>query len=134
MKNRRGFTLIELVVILGILSIVLSLLFPPVISSFKHFGVQNERTNTISDARTAMDYLTRQIRKSDEIEVSNNTITMDSVVYRLENRTLLRNDAAVIKGIDDLKINKSGSKIDIEIVIKDSSHNDYKLSSSIFIR
>lgn len=129
MKNKRGVTLIELVVVLGLTGIVLSLIFPPVILSYNYFDMQNERISSISDSRAVMNYLTTQIRKSNDIEVGTNTIKLDSGVYKIENKTLYKDGLEVFRGIDNLKMDKVGKKIDIEIVFK-----DYKLKSSIYLR
>lgn len=134
MNNRKGLTLIELIVALGLTVIVLLMIFPPIILSHNTFGIQNEKVNTISNARYAMDYLTRQIRKSEEIEVIEDAIIIDSIVYKLENRTIFKDDTALIHGIDDLKIRKIGRTLNIEIVIKDSGSEDYKLRTNINMR
>lgn len=134
MKSVRGFTLIELVIVLGLIGIVLSMIFSPIIFSYKNFNIENERINIISDARTTMDYLTRQIRKSNEVDIINNNMIIDSSTYKLQDRTLFKDDKKVIEGIDELNITKVDKTINIEIIIKDSSGKDYRLSSIINIR
>lgn len=134
MKSVRGFTLIELVIVLGLIGIVLSMIFSPIIFSYKNFNIQNQRINIISDARTTMDYLTRQIRKSNEVDIINNNMIIDSSTYKLQDRTLFKDDKKVIEGIDELNITKVDETINIEIIIKDSSGKDYRLSSIINIR
>lgn len=134
MKNKRGFTLIELVIVLALLGIVLSMIFSPIIFSFKNFDIQNEKANIISDARATMDYLTRAIRKADTVEVVDGNLSMDSKMYKLEDRILFKEAKKVMEGIDELNINKVDKTINIEIVIKNSKGENYKLSSIINIR
>ncbi len=134
MKNKRGFTLIELVIVLALLGIVLSMIFSPIIFSFKNFDIQNEKANIISDARATMDYLTRAIRKADTVEVVDGNLSMDSKMYKLEDRVLFKEAKKVMEGIDELNINKVDKTINIEIVIKNSKGENYKLSSIINIR
>lgn len=134
MKNKRGFTLIELVIVLALLGIVLSMIFSPIIFSFKNFDIQNEKANIISDARATMDYLTRAIRKADTVEVVDGNLSMDSKMYKLEERILFKEAKKVMEGIDELNINKVDKTINIEIVIKNSKGENYKLSSIINIR
>jgi prepilin-type N-terminal cleavage/methylation domain-containing protein len=133
-KNKRGFTLIELVIVLALLGIVLSMIFSPIIFSFKNFDIQNEKANIISDARATMDYLTRAIRKADTVEVVDGNLSMDSKMYKLEDRILFKEAKKVMEGIDELNINKVDKTINIEIVIKNSKGENYKLSSIINIR
>jgi len=133
-KNKRGFTLIELVIVLALLGIVLSMIYSPIIFSFKNFDIQNEKANIISDARATMDYLTRAIRKADTVEVVDGNLSMDSKMYKLEDRVLFKEAKKVMEGIDELNINKVDKTINIEIVIKNSKGENYKLSSIINIR
>jgi len=133
-KNKRGFTLIELVIVLALLGIVLSMIFSLIIFSFKNFDIQNEKANIISDARATMDYLTRAIRKADTVEVVDGNLSMDSKMYKLEDRILFKEAKKVMEGIDELNINKVDKTINIEIVIKNSKGENYKLSSIINIR
>lgn len=134
MKNNKGFTLIELMIVTGLIITVASIVFSPITFSIKSFGNQNEKTNIISDLRRTMDYLTREIRKANEIEVIDNEIKIDLVVYNLENGNLVKDGNVVIEDIDELNINKLGSKIEIKIVIKDSKGENHSLSSTINIR
>lgn len=134
MKNKEGFTLIELVIVLALIGIVLSMIFSPIIFSFKNFDTQNEKSNTISNARATMDYLTRAIRKADTVEVVDGNLSIDSKMYKLEDRILFKEAKKVMEGIDELNINKVDKTINIEIVIKNSKGENYKLSSIINIR
>lgn len=134
MENKKGFTLIELIIVVALIGVVLSTIFTPITFSLKNFNIQNEKSNTISNARTTMNFLTRQIKKSNEIDVVNNTIIMDSNIYKLKDRTLFRDDKLVIEGIDELIIDKVDKTISIEIAVKDSQGKDYRLSSITNIR
>lgn len=137
MKDNRGVALVELLVVLGLIGIVLSLILLPIIFSYNSFEIQDERANIVSDARETMDYLTRQIRKTNHVEVvDDNTIIMDSIVYKLDNGIIYKGDTEVIKGIDELliKTDENGRTISIEIAIKDSKGQYYRLSSNTNIR
>lgn len=134
MKNERGITLIELVIVLALLGVVVSMMVSPIVFTYNNFNNQNERTNIISNARETMDYLTREIRKSNAVDIVGNEIIINSSVYRLEDRVLYKDDKKIIEGIDELNINKTDNAINIEIVIKDSGGKDHILSSTINIR
>lgn len=134
MKNERGITLIELVIVLALLGVVVSMMVSPIVFTYNNFNNQNERTNIISNARETMDYLTREIRKSNAVDIVDNKIIINASVYRLEDRILYKDDKKIIEGIDELNINKTDNAINIEIVIKDSGGKDHILSSTINIR
>ena len=133
-KSKKGFTLIELVITIAILGIVLPMIFSPIIFSFTNFQTQNEKTKITSDARAAMDYLTREIRKSNHVTVTGNIIETDRGIYKIEGRNLMQGDKIIREGIDELITNKTGQTIEIEIVIKDSKDNGHNLSSIIHVR
>ncbi len=137
MKDKRGFTLIELVIVLALLGIILSLIFTPITFAFKNFGTQNEKTNIISTARYTMDYLTREIRKSGSVEIDGDDIKIGTVTYKLQNRILYKDDSDLIEGIDELNIDyvdNDEDRISIEIIIRDSANKEHKISSIINIR
>lgn len=136
MKNRKGFTLIELVITLAILGIVVPIIFSPIIFSLNNFNSQNEKAEIISDAQAAMDYLTREIRKSKTVDVVGNTIETDRGTYKLENRKLMQG-SKVISGkldIEALTITKNAQEITMVIKIKDSKGENEEFSSTIYVR
>ena len=146
MGNNRGITLIELIIVIALIGIVLSIVFSPITFSFRNFNAQNEKTAITSRARAAMDYLTREIRKSDIVEINDNVITVNlddnENKYKLENKILFKNDKKIIDGIDGLNISPDidpdidpdNITINIKITIKDSKGKDHTLSSDINIR
>lgn len=139
MKNKRAFTLIELILVIALIGIVLSMIFSPIIFSFKNFNNQSEKANVISDARATMDFLTREIRKADPetVDVDDGSLKIGSEHYELEDKILYKrekknekkNEKKVIEGIDNISIKIDADKITIEITIE-----DYELSSEIYLR
>lgn len=139
MKNKEGFTLIELILVLALMGIVLSILFLPIISSFKNFNSQNEKANIISDSRSLMDYLTREIRKADPetVKIDDGSLKIDKKgslmiglkSYELESGILSKDGVKVREGINDIIIQRVAEKIIMKITIE-----DYELSSEINLR
>ncbi len=135
MKSNKGFTLIELVIILGLLGIVLPLIFSPVVFSMENIEIQSEKANITSTLRAAMDHLTRQIRGADAVEVTDgNTITIDSRVYKIESGNLTEDGTVVIAGVDRLFVSKAGKEISIEVAITDGKGKEHSLNSTINMR
>ena len=71
MKNNKGLTLIELVIVLALIGILSSLLFFPILFSFENFDKQSNTVNEISTARATMELLSKEIRKSNLVSVDN---------------------------------------------------------------
>ncbi|MGI6731033.1 MAG: PilW family protein [Anaerovoracaceae bacterium] len=139
--NNKGFTLIEVIVSMILVGIVVSVIFMPINFSFLNHGSLHEKAYIMSDTRYAMDYLTRQIRQSSQVEVTGNKIRTDSGVYGQEEGSLVKYNhkdddrgEIVAEGIDQLTINKEGNEIIITIGAKDSKGKAYGLSSTIIIR
>lgn len=121
--------MVELLVVIALAAAVASIVFVPITFSFKNFALQNKTTSTISDARSAMTYLTSQIRKAENVAVSGNTITADGNVYKIENSALYKNGAPVLNGVDSLACTKLNDAVYIIITA-----GDFSLTSTINLR
>ena len=145
MKDEKGFTLVELIVVFGLLGIVLSVIFSPVTFSFKNFGMQKEQSNMVSSARKIMDFITREIRQSDNVEKFPDYYLIDGSAYKFvpEEKALykgkIENDEftkerKIIEGISHFSIEIEENKVEIKIVIEDKKGEEHELSSFIYIR
>mgnify|MGYP000874519452 CR=1 FL=1 len=134
MKKNRGFSLIELVMVVALIGIFIAVIFSPIGFSLRNFKAQNEKANIISDRRALMDYLTREIRRSEVVDIIDDTLIIDSRVYRIEEGIFLKDDERIMDGIDGWIIDRIGETINIEIKSIDSKGKEYSISSSINIR
>lgn len=146
MKTNKGFTLIELTIVIALVGIIVTLLFMPMTFSLKTFQSQNEKANLIADERLLMDYLTREIRKATSVSVDENEdedgdkgiLILDGHEYKFENGRLFKDDEEIAEGIEELSfeeiIEGEIKEIRIEIEMKDSRGKPHKLSSTITIR
>ena len=134
MNNKKGLTLIELVIVLALIGILSSLLFFPILFSFDNFEKQSNTVNEISTARSTMELLTKEIRKSDKIEVEGNALVLDTVVYKLDDKALKKNGQLLFGGIEQLNFTKSGETVTIQVIIKKANGQDYELSSIVNLR
>ena len=100
MNNKKGLTLIELVIVLALIGILSSLLFFPILFSFDNFEKQSNTVNEISIARSTMELLTKEIRKSDKIEVEGNALVLDTVVYKLDDKALKKMDSCYLVALN----------------------------------
>lgn len=136
-KNNKGITLVELIVALAIFSIIISLTFSMLLSGNRTFNMQIDDVEDFSSVRNGMDYITREIRKADKVDVLlnnilklNETDDYDGDIYKLHNNSITKNGSIVISNINEFNIKRDNSKIDIEIKGKENP----PLSSTIYIR
>lgn len=135
-KNKKGVTLIELLIVLSILSIIISLAFSVIFVGTKNFSVQTANVNNQSNVRYALNIISRDIRKAESVTVSEHTITIDdSFEYKLENNELLKGEQILATDVETFHITKVGNKITIEInSLPNSVGQSVSLSSTIYIR
>ena len=134
MKNRKGFTLIELLLSLSLFLIILSLIFSIYAFGTSSYHKQNEEVKHTTNLRIAMGYLTREIRKSEYVNVSDNILTLDSGVYKLKDNLIVKDGKTIMSGIDGLIITQTDSKVEIKIIINKKKTGKYERSSTIYIR
>lgn len=78
--SRRGFTLIEVVVTVGLLGIVLALLLVPVMSSLGYFRSATARANAQSAARIALDSVARELTEAMYVQLDMYDSSMIAVI------------------------------------------------------
>ena len=69
LKSRKGFTLIELIVVLGLLSLVLLVAFSILIFSNRTFRGANNQHNLQTDVRFALEAMTNDMRYATTLEI-----------------------------------------------------------------
>ena len=135
LSYKKGFTLIELVIVLGLLVTVITFVFSPVIFSYQNFTQQNQHTQRINKARETMDFMSREIRKSDFVEViSNHKLHVDENIYEFNANALYKNNIKIIDQINDMTMSQENQKIQVQLTIKDAQGKEHTLSSVIILR
>jgi prepilin-type N-terminal cleavage/methylation domain-containing protein len=136
--NARGVTLIELILATALVSVILGVAF-----MFYYFGTvsfENESTsaNNQQNLRLVMNEITREIRNTtDEITVdqANSTITIGTVVYKLENNAIVKNDHVLMGNVGKFDVSRNGNNISIEIESRaNRSGNTDSLKTTIALR
>jgi prepilin-type N-terminal cleavage/methylation domain-containing protein len=121
MKDKqKGMTLIELVIGLGLMSMVLAVLYAIFFTGLKSFDRQMENANSQTTARQTLSYIGREIRRAEkkiEVDVDNKGLKveyggseikyefnrLDNILYRVKNGT----KNPMIEGIKDFNIEYS---------------------------
>jgi prepilin-type N-terminal cleavage/methylation domain-containing protein len=120
MKDKqKGMTLIELVIGLGLMSMVLAVLYAIFFTGLKSFDRQIENANNQTTARQTLSYIGREIRRAENIKVYDDKkglvvdyggseieykfSHLDNILYRVKNGT----KNPMIEGIKDFNIEYS---------------------------
>ncbi|MDP4093530.1 MAG: prepilin-type N-terminal cleavage/methylation domain-containing protein [Bacillota bacterium] len=97
-NNNKGFTLIELTVVLVILAIVGTMVYSLVGSGTKAYKEISENSDEQSDARIAMSYITMRLRQNDftgGYEVRSNTMLVIKDTYGNDKYRLYKDSDSV---------------------------------------
>lgn len=135
MRVKKGITLIELMIVIGLASLVIVTIYPLLQLGVKSFNFANSSVEALSEARFSMDYIIREIRKSNKIEIQDNTIYLDNdeTIY-MENEAIYHGDKKIADLVSNFICTKTDEKVDISIeVINDERENEI-LSATIYIR
>jgi type II secretory pathway component PulJ len=129
-------TLIELVIGLGLMSMVLAVLYAIFFTGLKSFDRQMENANNQTTARQTLSYIGREIRRADDIEIDINKKglkveyggseikyefdQLNKILYRIKNGT----KNPMIEGIKDFNIEEIDSTYILNIKVSSDKHNN----------
>jgi prepilin-type N-terminal cleavage/methylation domain-containing protein len=135
-KNNRGVTLIEILCALALVSMVLLLANSVNIFGLKQVSEQTSDINNQSNVRLAINIITNEIRSAQNVNVSNNILTINNTdVYKLNNQSLTKNGQAIILDIQKFNIVMNGKQIFVSIAnIPSKNGKQIDLSDTIYIR
>lgn len=77
----RGFSLIELLVSIGLMGIVILIIFSIFLTSNKIFNKTTNQSSNQQDVRLVADYITREIRSAKIISINENDVKKDNNKY-----------------------------------------------------
>ena len=101
-KKHRGFTMIELLVSLGILSIIISLGFSTLIFGTKSFGKGTDQATLQQDSRVIISLISNEVRNAKNLRYSSDDFK-DEKYYTIEakgGKIILKEDNKQLKEID----------------------------------
>ena len=136
-KNSKGVTLIELIVVLGLVSLVLLVGYNLLPLGLNTFGMQTENIDNQSRARQAIRQISGEIRKASSVDVIDEySIDIDGVLYKFQEdeNTLLRDGNDFVSGIKLFKASRYGNEINLEITTLAKDSHEVTLSTLINIR
>ena len=134
--EQKGMTLIELVIGLGLMSMVLAVLYAVFFTGLKSIDRQMENANNQATARQTLSYIGREIRRADNIEVYDDNKGLvvkygeseieyefnhlNNILYRVKNGT----KNPMIEGIKDFNIEELGGTYFLNITVISERHNN----------
>ncbi|WP_462412934.1 PilW family protein [Neobacillus sp. Marseille-QA0830] len=143
LKKNMGFTLVELLASLALLSIITLSASSFYFFSQKQSNEQSTDTQNQSNARLAMDILTKEIRSADSIAVSNtsNQLTIANStgtdIYKFENNSLKKNSEPLITDLQNCSFSPypNSTSIDyVDITVTSASLPATNLTTTIYLR
>jgi prepilin-type N-terminal cleavage/methylation domain-containing protein len=134
-KNENGITLIELLVALALLGTIIGLISSVHIFGQKQFTSQSKQIQHESNVRYAMNMITKEVRSSPTIAVSNNTIQTSTSLFELKGTDLFKGDVVLEEDIGEFIVQQSGNKISITIKSVPNQYDKVSsLSTNVYIR
>ena len=134
-KNEHGVTLVEVLAVFAMIGMILLLISNVHIFGQKQFNSQTTQINHESDVRYVMNVITKEIRRSPSVSISNNIISTGTSTFKLIGKELYQGDSVLEDGIDEFNVQQTGNKISITIK---SVPNQYEkvasLSTKLYIR
>lgn len=134
---RKGITLIELIVVLGLVSLVLLVAYNLFPLGLNTFGMQAENIDNQSRARQAIRQISGEIRKASSVDlIDEYSIDIDGVLYKFkeDKNILIRDGNDFVSGIKLFKTSRDGNEINLEITTLAKDSHEVILSTVINIR
>ena len=138
--NKKGITLIELIIAIGILSMVLALGYSLYLTGVRGFLRETTSVDNQFKVRHASTTIGRQIRRADTVTVDGGKLKLtypngSSLVYRLQGNVIMEGTNKLVEGINTFTASITGNTIFLTIESKENSDDEaYELSSQITIR
>ncbi|BDH61276.1 hypothetical protein MTP04_14060 [Lysinibacillus sp. PLM2] len=117
-KNEKGLTLVELLTVIVISSIITIILFSIFLNAQNQAQTQRDKNLQLIDIAYVLKVLTREIRKTDMVEVQNNStliIDTDSYTFNSADKTITKNGDIFQANINQFQVIKQSNKITIQI-------------------
>ena len=116
MKNKRGYTLVELILVISIIGVIITAIGSFLINNYKLFYKGDNQINIQNELQISMAYIVNNIMESSRVES----------IYDGNNESLLSESGSVeVKGI--VFLTTGGDRVTIE---RDSDNNLYMTKSS----
>lgn len=100
MNNDRGFTLVELLAVLALMSVIIVLISSVHIFGQKQYINQSDQINHQSDTRYIINQIAKEVRNAKTLSVSENVLKIDAVEYKHSGTQVTKNGIVIAKKIE----------------------------------
>lgn len=90
LKNENGFTLVELLASLAILSMIISLIGSVTMFGIKQYDTQTTAASQSNDYTYALTVLSKEVRSAEKVEISEGSISVDGIVFVQDGSRLIK--------------------------------------------
>lgn len=156
-SSEKGFTIVELVLVIGLMALLTTVLAPFVETGFKNYDKVASRRAVLSEARLAFDRIVKEVRlieSSSDVIDANSSSSFEfeypngtSITYSLSGTDLLRNSDVLAENVSSLSfdyLDASGSSTTTEADVRrveismtfdaEGDHGDLTLRTQVFLR
>ncbi len=143
MKYNKGFTLVELIVILDVMALLLTTIFSMLISGFESFNFGSTKANVQSDIRLVEEVFNKNLRNAENIKINNsgklenNSNTSEIILekgkdgqYYLKNNDRKITEAIftdIVVKVDNIEINENKTNSILELKLKFEDNEPYQI-------
>ncbi len=131
MKRKKGFTLLEIIITLGILSVVGLMAFTLFGQGFNLYRAETESADLQDEMRLVLSDITNKVRLTDEEDISaaTNQLTVDTYVYSLDGNRLVRNTSELASNIAVFDVSLTDGLLEIRL----QNIKGTQISTSIYL-
>lgn len=90
LKNENGFTLVELLASLAILSMIISLIGSVTMFGIKQYDTQTSAASQSNDYSYALSVLSKEVRSAEKVDISEGSISVDGTVFVQDGSRLIK--------------------------------------------
>lgn len=139
-SNNRGFSLVELLAVLTLLSLIIMLVFSVYFTGDKQFSMQREKISNQENLQYLVKFLMKEVRKNNNFEEIDKRILKikkdDGIdVYEQKGSELLKNGEVFVDGIEKFEVLGQNRKLTIRVVSKgETKRTKVSIQTEIFLR
>lgn len=140
MKDKRGFTLIELIVVLGLAGVVMSVVMSFFIANYKSYETINTESEVQYQSQFIINYMTNKILEAESFDGSefkyyDGNIATFEIEDKKIKHTFDGHDAYVGNYVKELYIVPQGpSEVKVTLVLEKGKNDSYSAEQLIFMR
>lgn len=144
LDNQNGITLIELLIVIGIMGVVMSLGFSFLMFGTRTFKLSGERADNQFDVRMPTDFVSKEVRYADKVQILTSVpasqpantydIYLDASDQLIYNKNGVITTIPGVTGVDDYTFNVSRTSLNtLEYKIGKSGTTKYDVTTQVVI-